>query len=532
MRTDSGHTTSLWMDTADVPDHPPLGSDAETDVCIVGAGIAGLSTAYLLARDGRRVLVIDDGAIGGGETSRTTAHLSFALDDRYYELERVHGREGARLAARSHITAVERIERIVADEGIDCDFERLDGYLFLGAKDGPEILQKELEAAQRAGVEGVERVARAPLSSFDTGPALRFPAQGQFHPMRYLAGLARAIVRQGGRIHTQSHADEIEGGSPCRVKTSKGHTITAGAVIVATNSPISDYVVTHVKQAPYRTFVIAGRVPNGSVPKALYWDTLDPYHYVRLHHVRSGNGTEGHDVLIVGGEDHKTGQKDDAVERFRCLEEWTRERFPMLESVAYRWSGQVLEPMDHMAFIGPQPGDAENVYIATGDSGQGMTHGTIAGMLLTDLIAGRKNQWAKLYDPSRLTLSASSAMEFAKENLNVAVQYADWVRPGEVRSPDDIPPGSGAVIRRGARKIAVYRADDGQLHERSAVCTHLKCIVDWNSAERSWDCPCHGSRFDPYGAVLNGPAIKALGPVEEAEEEPRKKRDAGDEARM
>jgi Rieske Fe-S protein len=262
--------------------------------------------------------------------------------------------------------------------------------------------------------------------------------------------------------------------------------------------------------------VIAGRVPSGSVPKALYWDTPDPYHYVRLHHVRTGAGV-GHDMLIVGGEDHKTGQKDDAEERFRCLEEWARERFPMLETVEYRWSGQVLEPMDYMALIGPQPGDSENVYLATGDSGQGMTHGTIAGMLLTDLIIGRKNQWAKLYDPSRVTISTSSAMEFAKENLNVAVQYADWVRPGEVSSPHDILPGTGAVIRRGAKKIAVYRADDGTLHERSAVCTHLKCIVDWNSAEKSWDCPCHGSRFDPYGQVLNGPAIKALEPVEEGE---------------
>ena len=515
MRTDSGHTTSLWMDTADVPDHPPLAGDAQADVCIVGAGIAGLSAAYLLAREGRRVLVIDDGPIGGGETSRTTAHLSFALDDGYDELERVHGREGARLAARSHMAAVDRIERIVADEEIDCDFERLDGFLFLGAKDDRNMLEKELEAARRAGVEGVELVSRAPLSSFDTGVALRFPNQGQFHPLRYLAGLARAIVRRGGRIHTRTHADEIEGGAPCRVKTSKGHTVTANAVIVATNSPVSDYVVTHVKQAPYRSFVIAGRVPNGSVPKALYWDTPDPYHYVRLQHVRSGNGTGGRDVLIVGGEDHKTGQKDDADERFRCLEEWTRERFPMLESVEYRWSGQVMEPMDYMAFIGPQPGDAENVFIATGDSGHGMTHGTIAGILLTDQIVGRKNEWSKLYDPSRLTISKSSAMEFAKENLNVAVQYADWVRPGDVSSPDDIPPGTGAVIRRGTRKIAVYRADDGRLHERSAVCTHLKCIVDWNSAEKSWDCPCHGSRFDPYGKVLNGPAIKALEPVDE-----------------
>ena len=515
MPSDSGFTTSIWMNTADVPSHPPLPADADADVCIIGAGIAGMSAAYLLAREGRRVLVIDDGPIGGGETSRTTAHLSFALDDRYYELERVHGRDGARLAAQSHMAAVDRIEQIVADEEIDCDFERLDGFLFPGGKHGPDELQKELEAALRAGVPGVERVARAPLSSFDTGPALRVPRQGQFHPMKYLAGLARAIVARGGRIHTGTHAEEIEGGDRCTVKTTGGQTISARAVIVATNSPVSDYVVTHIKQAPYRTFVIGARVPNGAVPKALYWDTPDPYHYVRLQHVRNGQGTEGYDVLIVGGEDHKTGQKDDAGERFRCLEEWTRERFPMIGPIEYRWSGQVLEPMDHLAFIGLQPGDEPNVYIATGDSGHGMTHATIAGILLTDLIVGRPNEWRKLYDPSRITLSASSAMEFAKENLNVAVQYTDWVRPGEVSSIDEIPRGAGAVIRRGAHKVAVFRDDQGEVHERSATCTHLKCIVDWNSAEKSWDCPCHGSRFDPYGKVLNGPAIMPLEPVEE-----------------
>jgi len=510
MHSGSGHTTSVWMATADVPHHPPLADDAEADVCVVGAGIAGLTTAYHLAREGRRVLVLDDGPIGGGETSRTTAHLSFALDDRYHQLERVHGADGARLAADSHIAAVDRIERLVADEGIECDFERLDGYLFLAEGHELERLQHELEAARRAGVPGVDLGARAPLVSFDTGPVLRFPRQAQFHPLRYLAGVARAFVERGGRIHSGTHASEIEGGTRGIVRTAEGRTVNAGAVVVATNSPISDYVVTHAKQAPYRTFVVAGRVRSGSVPTALYWDTGDPYHYVRLHHVRRDHDAEGHDVLIVGGEDHKTGQKDDAAERFRRLESWARERFPMLEAIEHRWSGQVLEPADHLAFIGRQPGDARNVYLATGDSGHGMTHGTIAGILLTALIAGHDHPWAKLYDPSRLSLGPSAVRELARENLNVAVQYADWVTRGEVKSVDDVAPGTGAVIRRGRTKIAAYRDAEGVLHERSAVCTHLRCIVDWNSAERSWDCPCHGSRFDPYGNVLNGPAISPL----------------------
>jgi Rieske Fe-S protein len=258
--------------------------------------------------------------------------------------------------------------------------------------------------------------------------------------------------------------------------------------------------------------VIGATVPRGSVERVLLWDTPDPYHYVRLD-----SGVDGDDdVLIVGGEDHKTGQEEDTShERFRYLEEWTRERFPMVTSIAYRWSGQVMEPVDYMGFIGRNPGDEKHVYIATGDSGNGMTHGTIAGMLLTDLILGRDNEWEKLYHPSRVTLRA--APEFLKENVNVAAQYRDYVTPGEVEDVAEIRPGTGAILRRGATKIAAYRADDGTLHERSAVCTHLYCIVDWNPVEKSWDCPCHGSRFDAFGRVLNGPAVADLAMVEDEE---------------
>jgi Rieske Fe-S protein len=222
-----------------------------------------------------------------------------------------------------------------------------------------------------------------------------------------------------------------------------------------------------------------------------------------------------HDALIVGGEDHKTGQKHDMEERWRCIEEWTQERFPMVEGMTHRWSGQILEPNDYLAFIGKNPDGAENVFMASGDSGQGMTHGTIAGILLTDLVMGRDNPWAKLYDPARMRFQhRSSLKEFLKENINVAAQYLDYVTPGEVSSVDDIPKGEGRVIRRGRHKIAAYRDESGTVHERSAVCTHLRCIVDWNPGEKSWDCPCHGSRFDPYGKVLNGPAITELEEVE------------------
>ena len=534
MKTDNGRTTSVWMRTADVtePGAQPGAADAQADVVIVGAGIAGLTTAYLLTKEGKRVVVLEDGPLAGGETCRTTAHLVNALDERYYELERLHGEKGARLAAESHTAAVDKIEAIVREEKIDCDFTRLDGYLFVPPGDDPAQLGDELRAAHRAGLTEVEHVERAPLDSFDTGPALRFPQQAQFHILKYLNGVAEAVRRGGGEIYTRTHASKIEGGERARVETSDGATFTAGAVVVATNTPVNDMVAIHTKQAPYRTFVVGARVPRGSVPTILLWDTPDPYHYVRLQREdgaagdgEGANESGGYDVLIVGGEDHKTGQADDAEERFRCLEEWTRERFPQVESFEYRWSGQVMEPVDGLAFIGRNPLDSDNVYIATGDSGNGMTHGTIAGMLLTDLILGRENRWAELYDPSRKPLSLSAAKDFAQENLNVAAQYTDLVMPGEVSDASEIKAGDGAIIRRGLTKVACYRDDAGALHERSAICAHLGCVVRWNSTEKTWDCPCHGSRYQTDGHVVNGPANSGL---ESADEDEASKESGGE----
>jgi len=504
----SARTTSIWLATAETPAAAPLDADMTADVCVIGAGIAGMTTAYLLAREGRGVVVLDDGAIGSGETGRTTAHLSNEIDDRYVEIERLHGRDGARAAAESHSAAIDRIEAIVADERIECDFRRLDGYLFTAPGQPPSLLDEELDAAHRAGLTAVERVPRVPVEGFDNSPALRFPRQAQFHPLRYLDGLARAIGRMGSQIFTKTHASPIEPGEPVRVTTSRGPTVTASAVVVATNTPINYRVALHTKQAAYRSYVIGVRVPAGVVPPALYWDTADPYHYVRL-----SRGTEpGGEVLIVGGEDHKTGQADDADERYARLEMWTRAHFARAGGVEFRWSGQVMESIDGLAFIGRDKG-TPSVYVVTGDSGMGMTHGTIAGILLTDLIVGRENPWASLYDPGRVPLRAAG--EFAKENLNVATQYADWITGGDVESLDQIVPGEGAVVRRGLMKLAVYRDGKGVLHLRSAVCPHLGCIVSWNSKEQSWDCPCHGSRFNAYGRVVNGPANSDLAPVDE-----------------
>jgi glycine/D-amino acid oxidase-like deaminating enzyme/nitrite reductase/ring-hydroxylating ferredoxin subunit len=519
MQSDSGRTTSVWMGTTEVPQFQPITQDLRVNVCVIGAGIAGMTTAYLLARAGRAVVLIDDGPIGGGETGRTTAHLTAALDDRYYEIARMHGQDGARIAAESHMSAIHRIESIVSMEDIDCDFRRLDGYLFLGGDSKREELERELQATHKAGINDTEIVERIPFEFWNSGVALRFPRQATFHPLKYLKGLARAILRDGGKIYTGVHAEKIEDGEPGKVTTTDGHVISADNIIVCTNTPVNDWLIIHSKQAAYRTYVIGARIPKGAVPYGLYWDTPDPYHYIRLHPGEDASGRElDHDVLIVGGEDHKTGQADDTEDRFRCLEEWTRERFPMIESIEYRWSGQVMEPVDYMAYIGKNPGGDEHIYVATGDSGNGMTHGTIAGIILNELVQGRKHPWSKLYDPSRVRFRATG--EYMKENANVAEQYKDYFTGGEVGDFSDIKPGEGAVVGRGRGKVAVYRDENGAVHQRSAVCTHLYCIVDWNNTEKTWDCPCHGSRFDPYGKVVNGPAIVELSPVGE---NPKKK---------
>ncbi len=500
-------TRSLWMDV-EMPATEPLAHGVRCDVCVVGAGIAGLSTAYQLARAGAHVVVLDEGPIGRGETGRTTAHLSNALDDRYEWLERVHSPERARLAAESHTAAIDCIEAICREESIDCDFLRVDGFLF--AHDARHVaeLDRELAAAERAGVE-VEREGASCFSFTDTGPCLRFRRQAVFHPLRYLAGLARAVARWGGSIHTGVRVIDVESGAPCRVITEGGIAVLAERVVVATNVPVHARFAVHTKQTAYRSYVAAFEVPTGTIPNALYWDTAHPYHYVRI----APTPDPEVEHLIVGGEDHRTGQEVDATLPWRRLEQWTRAIFPMAGAIDHLWSGQIIEPVDGLAYIGRSPGMSHpGVFLATGDSGNGLTHGTIAGMLLRDLIVGRDNPWDEVYDPGRVL--ARALPRLARDNLKTAAQYADWLRTGEVHSAAEVARGSGAVLRRGLKPIAVYKDESGTIVERSAVCTHLGGVVSWNPGERTWDCPCHGSRFDRFGHVLNGPAVKPLAMVE------------------
>ena len=510
MTSAEGIRPSIWDLTAPVPDMPPAALQDEVVMCVIGAGISGLTTAYELLRAGHDVIVLDDGPIGGGETGRTTAQLATSFDDDYHEVEKLLGENSSRLLGEAFRAGVDAIERIVRDERIDCDFVRLDGWWVPSTDDAPERLRNECAAARRAGLPEVELVSNHPLTSLYPGVALRFPQQAQFHVLRYLTGLADAIHRLGGRIVTNAHVETVDDAKDdadqCVVHLADGRQLRAAHVVVATNTPIIDWVAMHTKQAAYRSYVIGARVPRGSVPVSQFWDTDRPYHYVRLLKGPLADGDT--DVLIVGGEDHKTGQSDDESSAFDRLEEWTRARFPV-QAIEARWSGQVMEPVDYVAYIGKNPG-SRRLWIVTGDSGNGMTHGTIAGLLLPTLIAGEPHRWEELFSPSRITVAATTALSFAKDALDVAAQYAAFVTEGDVSDVSEIPLGEGRIIRKGLKKLAVFRAESGSLTVRTAVCPHLGCIVDWNDAEKTWDCPCHGSRFATDGSVLNGPTTMPL----------------------
>lgn len=506
MRTlpkDGGSSSSIWVD-ADVPrfDTTP---DAETDICVIGAGIAGLTTAFELARRGVRVSVLDDGPIGGGETGRTSAHLASAVDDHYATLEQRFGAEGARMVAESHATAIDYIEAMVRELGIACDFQRVDGYLFApaGERDDRHFLERELAAAQRAGL-GCELVPRAPLP-FDTGPAICFHDQAQFHPIQYLRAIADAVVQHGGQIHTGVHVASVKAGRPLHVNLATGRTLLARAVVDATNGAFTSHVFLPLRQAAYRTYVIAFAIPSGVVPAALFWETSDPYHYLRIT-----RGLNGEDVLLVGGNDHRTGHGEPDAQ-WRSLENWSRRWIPQVGRVVARWSGQILEPADDLAHIGPSP-DLEHVYVATGDSGNGLTHGTIAGLMLPEMMHGQHPRWERIYAPNRNHLHGATTL--LKEVVQSSVPYTDWLRSGDVQSLDAVPHGEGAIVRRGLHMVAAYRDEAGGCHLMSATCPHLRGVVHWNAAEKTWDCPCHGSRFDRYGRVVNGPAAADLAPLE------------------
>jgi glycine/D-amino acid oxidase-like deaminating enzyme/nitrite reductase/ring-hydroxylating ferredoxin subunit len=501
-----GHaTTPVWQQHDELPLYDtPIPADLETEVCVVGAGISGLSVAYALVREGLSVTVVDDGPVGGGETGRTSAHLSCALDDRYTRLESLFGEPGAQLAADSHRAAIHSIEATVAQLGLACAFQRVDGYLFAG--DTPSTraalvpeLARELAAATRAGLD-VSEAERAPLP-FETGRCLRFAGQAEFEPVAYVRGLAAAITAAGGRIHTGVRVDAIEGGDAPRVQLAGGGVIRAASVVDASNASITSRYDLPLRQAAYRSYVLGFVIAPGEIPHALYWDTEAPYHYLRLT-----RGDDGGEILLVGGADHRTGHGE-PITAWHTLESWTRARFPSAGAVVTRWSGQIMEPADALGYIGAARG-RPNVYVVSGDSGNGLTNGAIAGLLLPALIRGEPHPWTELYAPTRSRRHGLGTL--LQETASSLAPYADWLGAQEVTTVAEIAPGHGAVLRHGAHRVAVYREPNGGCSLRSARCPHLHAVVRWNALERSWDCPAHGSRFDPCGQVINSPSAHDL----------------------
>jgi glycine/D-amino acid oxidase-like deaminating enzyme/nitrite reductase/ring-hydroxylating ferredoxin subunit len=494
------------MDVPVAPGARQLEGNQSCDTVVIGAGIAGISTAYELAMKGQKVVIIDRGAIAGGITARTSAHLAPLCDDLTSEMIKLRGEDISRAFYESQAAAVDRIEEIQNEEDIACDFRRLDGYLFQALNTNSQIVDDELDAVRKVGAPVDRLVGVEALAGCNKQHVLRYPRQATFHPLKYLKGLAQIIEAKGGVFYSDTIVREIEEHKDGSVAAkTDGGVITAQAAVVATNSPIIDTLALHTKMAPYRTYAMAFTIKRGAVPDALYWDTLDPYHYVRL---QPGEGQT--DTLIVGGADHKSGEADDAGLRFEALEAWVRNLVPALKEETHRWSGQVLDTIDYAAFIGRNPGN-KNVYVHTGDSGQGMTHGVVGSLINSALILGDTPKWQEVYEPTRKTPSGIG--NFVRENLTAVKNFAEYLAPGELKSLDDLQPGQGAIVRRGLSKIAAYRDKDGMLHARSAACTHIGCHLHWNSFETCWDCPCHGSQFAVNGAALNAPAITALADV-------------------
>jgi glycine/D-amino acid oxidase-like deaminating enzyme/nitrite reductase/ring-hydroxylating ferredoxin subunit len=488
-------TQSIW-ESVEMPQFPCLQEDLKAEVCVIGGGITGLLVAYELLKRGRQVVVVEASRIGSGQTGRTTAHLTYQLEEELQVLIKQLGKEKLQMFLDSHRQAVDRLEEIARDEQIECDFKRLDGFLFLGREDQKDLLHKEISAAREIGVE-LDFIEDTPLLSHRI-PAVRFPRQGQFHPPKFLAGIARSIQSMGGLIFEETHVGEIgKRQDQAILKTDNGQRIEARQLVVCTHSPVNTRFHIHTKQFAFRTYALGFAWNGPAQDDVLLWDTEDPYHYVRF---------QGQ-TIIVGGGDHRTGQEPQ-TDPFYELERWSRASLPMLGEIEWRWSGQIFEPADQVAYIGRNPGVEKNVFIATGESGIGMTSAAIASMLIPDLMEDKSHPWEKLYDPSRTPIR--SLTEYVKENVNVALQYKDWITPSEVTDVSDIPLDKGAVMREGISRSCIYHDEDDQFEKKSAICPHLGGIVHWNDVEKTWDCPCHGSRFNVHGQVIEGPSISGL----------------------
>ncbi|HUE17745.1 MAG TPA: FAD-dependent oxidoreductase [Planctomycetaceae bacterium] len=498
---------SVWQ-KARIPRYSRVTKSHHYQVIVVGGGITGLTAAYLLKRAGKRVCVLERDRLGSGDTSRTTAHLTIATDLRLPQLASVFGKDNARLAWQGGAAAINTIERIAQAEQIDCDFQRVPGYLHaaLGEdRDEGRGLKADCERATEFGF-AASFVESVPLFQ---KPGVRFPNQAKFHPLRYLAGLAKAVHGDRSEIHENSEVTAFR--EEMMAVEVNGASLTCEYLIIATHVPLmgragmTSAAMFQTKLIPYSSYAIGATLPKGSVPEVLLWDTGNPYHYLRIDRRRTA------DYAIFGGEDHKTGQTDDHAGRYKRLEELLRRYLPKAR-VRDRWSGQVIETNDGLPFIGET---APRQFVATGFAGNGMTFGTLAAMMACDRVLERDNPWQELFDVNRKKLRGG-AWRLIKENLDFPYYLLhDRLTSAKAKSTRTVKRGAGQVLTIDGERVACSRDPQGKLHRVSAVCTHLGCIVHWNEAERTWDCPCHGSRFRPDGRVLAGPAESPLEPIDD-----------------
>ncbi len=488
---------SLWVATTSHGESFTTGPPPQrVDVAVVGAGIVGLTTALLLKRTGARVAVLEARRVAAGATGYNTAKLTSLHGVTYQRLLSSHGEELTRLYGEANEAGIRRIEEITGELGIDCDLRRKPNLTYAEDPSDRETIEREVDAAQRVGLPA-SLVETCDLP-FPIEAAVRFEAQGEFHPVKYVSALADAVEGDGGAVFEETMAVSVEGGSPCRVETASGAGVTAGRVVVATHLPFTDRGLYFARCHPERSYVVAARVDEA--PSEMYLSTESPAHSIRAHL------TGGEHWLLVGGESHKTGQADEA-ERYRRLLAYARERFG-IEQAELHWATQDQMPVDGVPYVGHVDPVTANVYIATGFRKWGLAMGTAAAMTLAGTLEGHVSPWRNLFESNRVRARAS-ASDFVKENANVAFHFfADRVT--RRKSADDLAPGEGAVVGAGLAQRAAYRDDGGELHTLSARCTHLGCIVDWNGAERTWDCPCHGSRYAWDGAVVHGPAMRPL----------------------